>query len=74
MTGASDSTHRIPPTNRVAALLYLFLGAAFGLSVPFVLAHFGGSVPDAADLVRIQPSTLKRHLADLRVRMGLTTE
>jgi DNA-binding CsgD family transcriptional regulator len=34
----------------------------------------GGSVPDAAELVGIQPSTLKRHLADLRVRMGLTTE
>jgi predicted ArsR family transcriptional regulator len=33
-----------------------------------------GSVPDAAELVGIQPSTLKRHLADLRVRMGLTTE
>ena len=34
----------------------------------------GGSVPDAAELVGIQPSTLKRHHADLRVRMGLTTE
>jgi hypothetical protein len=34
-----------------------------------VLAAFvaaGGSVPDAAELVGIQPSTVKRHLADLR--------
>lgn len=34
----------------------------------------GGSVPDAAKLVGIQPSTVKRHLADLRARSGLTTE
>ena len=36
----------------------------------------GGSVPDAAELVGIQPSTLKRHcdLADLHVRMGPATE
>jgi len=34
----------------------------------------GGSVPDAADLVGIRPSTVKRHLADLRVRLGLSTE
>lgn len=33
----------------------------------------GGSVPDAATLVGIQPSTAKRHLADLRARSGLTT-
>ena len=33
----------------------------------------GGSVPDAAELVGIQPSTAKRHLADLRARSGLTT-
>ena len=42
-----------------------------------VLAAFvaaGGSVLDAADLVGIQPSTVKRHLADLRARSGLTTE
>lgn len=42
-----------------------------------VLAAFvavGGSVPDAADLVGIRPSTAKRHLADLRARTGLTTE
>ena len=38
----------------------------------FVIA--GGSVPDAADLVGIRPSTVKRHLADLRARSGLTTE
>jgi DNA-binding NarL/FixJ family response regulator len=33
----------------------------------------GGSVPDAAELVGIQPSTVKRHLADLRAKLGLTT-
>ena len=42
-----------------------------------VLAAFvaaGGSVQDAAELVGIRPSTVKRHLADLRSRSGLTTE
>jgi len=34
----------------------------------------GGSVQVAADLVGIRPSTVKRHLADLRARSGLTTE
>lgn len=34
----------------------------------------GGSVPDAAELVSIRPSTVKRHLADLRARSGLSTE
>ena len=34
----------------------------------------GGSVHDAAQLVGIRPSTVKRHLADLRARSGLTTE
>ena len=34
----------------------------------------GGSIQDAADLVGIRPSTVKRHLADLRARSGLTTE
>ena len=34
----------------------------------------GGSVQDAAVLVGIRPSTVKRHLADLRARTGLTTE
>lgn len=41
-----------------------------------VLAAFveaGGSVQDAARLVGIRPSTVKRHLADLRARSGLTT-
>ena len=33
-----------------------------------------GSVPHAAELVGIRPSTVKRHLADLRARSGLTTE
>ena len=42
-----------------------------------VLAAFvaaGGSVAVAATLVGVQPSTAKRHLADLRARLGLTTE
>ena len=42
-----------------------------------VLAAFvaaGGSVPDAAQLVKIRPGTVKRHLADLRARSGLSTE
>jgi len=34
----------------------------------------GGSITDAAKLVGIRPSTVKRHLADLRARSGLTTE
>ena len=41
-----------------------------------VLAAFvaaGGSVPDAAELVNIRPGTVKRHLADLRAKSGLTT-
>ena len=42
-----------------------------------VLAAFvaaGGSIGKAAALVGIRPSTVKRHLADLRARSGLTTE
>jgi hypothetical protein len=34
----------------------------------------GGSVRDAARLAGIRPSTMKRHLADLRARSGLSTE
>ena len=34
----------------------------------------GGSVRDAARHMGIAPSTVKRHLADLRARSGLTTE
>ena len=34
----------------------------------------GGSVSSAATRVGIRPSTVKRHLADLRARSGLTTE
>lgn len=33
-----------------------------------------GSVADSAQLAGIRPGTLKRHLADLRARSGLTTE
>jgi hypothetical protein len=40
MIGTSDSTQvRLPRTIRVGALLFLFLGVAFGASVPFVLAR-----------------------------------
>ena len=41
-----------------------------------VLAAFvaaGGSVAGASASVGIRPSTVKRHLADLRARSGLTT-
>jgi DNA-binding NarL/FixJ family response regulator len=34
----------------------------------------GGSVSATASLVGIRPGTVKRHLADLRARSGLTTE
>ena len=34
----------------------------------------GGSVAEAAEIAGIRPSTVKRHLADLRARSGLTTE
>jgi predicted ArsR family transcriptional regulator len=34
----------------------------------------GGSILRAASSLGIQPSTVKRHLADLRARSGLTTE
>ena len=34
----------------------------------------GGSVSGAAQRLGIRPSTVKRHLADLRARSGLTTE
>lgn len=33
----------------------------------------GGSVQGAAEIVGIRPGTVKRHLADLRARTGLTT-
>ena len=44
------------------------------LDVLAAYVEAGGSVPDAAALVGIQPSAAKRHLADLRVKSGLTTE
>ena len=34
----------------------------------------GGSVPGAATLMGIRPNTVKRHLADLRAKSGLSTE
>jgi DNA-binding NarL/FixJ family response regulator len=42
-----------------------------------ILAAFvtvGGSVAEAAAMTGIRPSTVKRHSADLRARMGMTTE
>jgi hypothetical protein len=48
MTATSASTHvRLPLTVRVAALMFLFLGVAFGASVPFVLAYLerNGELP-----------------------------
>jgi predicted ArsR family transcriptional regulator len=51
-----------PATQRQMDVLAAFVPAA------------GGSVQDAAELLGIRPSTVKRHLADLRARSGLTTE
>jgi DNA-binding CsgD family transcriptional regulator len=34
----------------------------------------GGSVSGAARFLGIRPSTVKRHLADLRAKTGLSTE
>ena len=51
----------LPATPRQMAVLTAYVAA-------------GGSVQDAAELVGIRPSTVKRHLADLRARSGLTTE
>ena len=33
-----------------------------------------GSVREAAAMIGISPSTLKRHLANLRMKLGLSTE
>ena len=44
------------------------------LDVLAAYVESGGSIPDAADLVGIRPSTAKRHLADLRAKSGLSTE
>jgi predicted ArsR family transcriptional regulator len=49
------------PTARLVDILAAFVAA-------------GGSVSDAAAGVGVRPSTVKRHLADLRARSGLTTE
>ena len=35
--------------------------------------EFGGSIERAAASLGIRPSTMKRHLADMRARSGLTT-
>ena len=43
------------------------------MGVPAAYVAAGGSVVDSAGLVGIRPSTVKRHLADLRARSGLTT-
>ena len=48
MTGTSDSRRlRFPSMVRIAAFLFLFLGVAFGASVPFVLAYLerNGELP-----------------------------
>lgn len=44
------------------------------LNVVAVYVSVGGSVPDAAELVGIRPSTAKRDLADLRAKSGFPTE
>ncbi len=45
-----------------------------GRNVLAALVAVGGSVLGAAAMMGIQPSTAKRHLADLRARLDLTTE
>jgi DNA-binding transcriptional LysR family regulator len=45
-----------------------------GLTVLAAHVTAGGSVAGAARLAGVQPSTVKRHLADLRARSGLTAE
>jgi hypothetical protein len=50
------------------------LGSGKGVVPEAVIVASGGSVPGAAALVGVRPSTAKRHLADLRARSGLTTE
>jgi predicted ArsR family transcriptional regulator len=44
------------------------------LDVLAAYVESGGSIPEAADLVGVRPSTAKRHLADLRAKSGLSTE
>ncbi len=44
------------------------------LDVLAAVVAAGGFVSDAAELVGIRPGAVKRHLADLRARSGLTTE
>jgi predicted ArsR family transcriptional regulator len=53
-----------------------FAGGATTRQVAALSAYVaaGGSVVEAATILGICPSTLKRHLADLRSRSGLTTE
>jgi DNA-binding IclR family transcriptional regulator len=45
-----------------------------GLTVLAAHVTAGGSVAGAARLAGIQPTTVKRHLADLSARSGLTAE
>ena len=59
MTGYGMS-RRLPPTVRQKAALAAFVSA--------------GSVRGASRAIGVAPSTVKRHLADLRARTGLTTE
>jgi len=51
-----------------------FSGPATRRQMDVLAAFAAASVSGAARLQGIQPSTAKRHLADLRARSGLTTE
>jgi hypothetical protein len=44
------------------------------MDVLAALVAAGGSVPDAAELAGIRPSTVKRHLTDPRALSGLATD
>jgi DNA-binding NarL/FixJ family response regulator len=52
----------------------MFMATQRQMDVLAAYVAAGGSVQDAADLMGIRPGTVKRHLADLRARWGLTTE
>ena len=59
---------------RVPARRPLAAGDARQMDVLAAYVAAGRSVQDAAELVGIRPGTVKRHLADLRARSGLSTE
>jgi hypothetical protein len=81
VVGASGLAPPIPPGDGTKRMRDGYLRGALSpratqrqMDVLAAFVEAGGSVADAAELVGIRPSTVKRHLADLRARSGLTTE